>query len=71
MKRLEMPAKLLKNGDVLRSSTRYGTRLRGTVRNVKMHGNLVFFDTPLLADEDVAFQANEQVSVERYEEERR
>ena len=65
VRQLEMPAKLLQNGDVMLWSQRFRGELRGTVTGVRVSGNLVFIDTPFLDSEDVAFQLNETVRVNR------
>lgn len=66
-RQLEFPAKLLRDGDRLIWSQRYGTRLQGPVKVLSIVGNLVFLDSPVMAGEDVALQANETVRVMRSE----
>jgi hypothetical protein len=68
MKRMQIPAKLLANGDVIITSRRYGQRVRGPVELGVVSGNLVSLIAPTLPDEDVAFQANDSVDIRRPEE---
>ncbi len=65
MKKLQIPAKLLQNGDKITWSQRYGYKLRGEVKGLRIAGNMVFVEEPKLQEEDVAFQANESVRVDR------
>jgi len=65
MKRLSIPAKLLRDGDKLISSRRYRHRLHGIVKIGTAGNGMVFLDAPTLPDEDVAFRDGDTVEIMR------
>ena len=65
MKRLSIPARLLQDGDVIITSGRYRSRVRGTVKVLTRGNGMVFLAEPTLADEDVAFRDGDTVEVKR------